>query len=239
MQFFKGPLVLSPTHGPQMLSRLRCLGEPRLLRSLGEPYRLLGAVSVARCRLSTAVNPLLGVPFEASATRTLGEAPAGEVAAETGKRMARAHYKNLPVSPKKLVILANLTPGLCVDEAMLQMEFSRKQMAVMVKNCLAAAAQNARKHHGIESSNLIVDQAMVGKGSYMKGPDWKSRGRVGILKRYRTHLLITLREASDVEVQRTKFHGRWRQAKKILEEPWEERIQKLPRYQPIPGYTPA
>ena len=28
-----------------LLSRLRRLGEPRLLRSLGEPHRLLGAVS--------------------------------------------------------------------------------------------------------------------------------------------------------------------------------------------------
>ena len=200
---------------------------------LGEARWRLGC-SFARQRLSTtAVNPLLGVPFETAqldAPLTTEDAP---------RRMAKAHYRNLPVSPKKLVVVANMTPGLCVREAMLQMEFCRKQIAVMVKNCLAAAAQNARKHHGIEPWNLIVDEAVVGKGSYMKRPDFKSKGRVGIKKRYRSHLLITLREASDIEVQRTKFHGRWRGAQKVLELPWDERIQKLPRYQPIPGYRPA
>ena len=215
------------------------LARPMLLRRVADgcrfgegSRRLGGAVS----RLSTTVvNPMLGVPAESAQL----DAPAAEEDADAPKRMAKAHYRNLPVSPKKLVVVANLTPGLCVNEAMLQMEFCQKQTAVMVRNCLISAAQNARRHHGIEASNLIVDEAVVGKGSYMKRPDWKSKGRVGIKKRYRSHLLITLREASDAEVQRTRFHGRWREAQKVMQLPWDERVQKLPRYKPLPGYRPA
>merc|ERR1712194_722506 len=109
----------------------------------------------------------------------------------------------------------------------------------MVKNAVQNAAQNARKLHGVESCNLIVDQAVVNKASYVKGLDMKSKSRVGIKKKYRSHLLVTVREASEVELQRTKFHGRWRSARKVLELPWEERVRHLPRYRPFPGYSPV
>jgi len=93
--------------------------------------------------LSTMVNPM-GVAL-----------PASEASVDTGKKTAIAYFKNLPVSPKKLRIVANLTPRLYWREAMLQLEFCRKNMAVMVKNCIESAAGNA-ENEGLDKNRLIV-----------------------------------------------------------------------------------
>eukprot|EP00967_Tisochrysis_lutea_P090536 scaffold129604_cov39-Tisochrysis_lutea.AAC.2 len=70
-------------------------------------------------------------------------------------RRAVAHYRNLPVSPKKLRVVANLTPKLYWREAMMQLEFCRKNMAVMVKNCIESAVGNA-EYQGMAKDRLIV-----------------------------------------------------------------------------------
>ena len=207
------------------------------LRGLrAEGPKLLGAGLAPLRRLSTAdVNPLLGVPFESA------REPAPPVAqgGDAKPRMALCHYRNLAVSPKKLVVVANLVPGLSVPEAMLQLEFCRKNIAVMVKNCISTAATNAMVLHGIPPENLIVDQVVTNKATYIKGMMLRSKGRVGIKKKYFSHLRVTVREASDTEVERTRYARRWRQAGKLLALPWEERVKDLPRYKPFPGYSPV
>lgn len=213
-----------------------------LLRDASRLSAPCGLLAPRQQRLfSTDVNPLLGVPFQkVEVDDGSGEPPAPPDPTESdGPRMALCHYRNLPVSPKKLVVVANLVPGLCVPEAMLQLEFCRKNYAVMVKNAIQTAATNAKVLHGLKPENLIVDQVVTNKATYIKGVMLKSKGRVGIKKKYFSHLRVTVREASDAEVERTRYSGRWRQASKLMSLPWEERIKELPRYKPIPGYSPV
>ena len=79
----------------------------------------------------------------------------------------------------------------------------------------------------------------MGKGSYGRGLIYRSKGRAGIKKRYKSHLRVVVRQAAPGDVKRTKEFARWEHAAKILEVPWEERIKLLPRYQPLPGYEPG
>jgi len=94
-------------------------------------------------KLASGVNPL-GVAI-----------PESQGVVDNTPRRAIAHYRNLPVSPKKLRVVANLTPKLFWREAMMQLEFCRKNMAVMVKNCIESAAGNA-EHQGLAKDRLIV-----------------------------------------------------------------------------------
>ena len=230
---------------PARLARLAAAAPLRglLLRDVSRlraPSGLLAAPRLQHRPLSTDVNPLLGVPFEKVEAAEGSEPPAPpEPTVSDGPRMALCHYRNLPVSPKKLVVVANLVPGLCVPEAMLQLEFCRKNIAVMVKNAIQTAATNAKVLHGLKPENLIVDQVVTNKATYIKGVALKSKGRVGIKKKYFSHLRVTVREASDAEVERSRYSGRWRHASKLMNLPWEERIKELPRYKPIPGYSPV
>lgn len=174
------------------------------------------------------VNPL-GVPIAMDSSTV-----------SPSKRTAIAHFRNLPVSPKKLRVVANLAPRLHWREAMAQLEHCRKNMAVMVKNCIDSAVGNA-EHEGLDKSKLIVMQAIVNKGSYHKKPDFKGRMTSGTKFVYFSHLRIELQEVDSIEDlnKMTKFRSavtaneHW-----INKLPWEERLQHLPRYVKPAGYEP-
>ena len=119
-----------------------------LARLLPRPTTAAGALSrgPAAARAVRSLSSALGVP--------LPVAPAAEV--KPG-RTAQAFYRNLPVSPKKLRVVANLTPKLYWREAMMQLEFCRKQMAVMVKNAIESAAGNAEAQ-GLSKERLVVGE---------------------------------------------------------------------------------
>ena len=153
-------------------------------------------------------------------------------------KSAVANFKQLPVAPKKLRIVANMTLGQYVREAMVQLEFGRKNTGIMVKNAIAHAVRLAMEK-GLDATRLVVDTASVGKGQYIKRLDYKSRGRVGTRKQYASNLYLTVKEVSVEEVEATKSHGRWTNASKTLKAPWDERVAALPRYEHIEGYEPG
>ena len=191
---------------------------------VGSP--IVRSLSSAPPRVS---NPLLGVDMATTATDGVAQLKAST---------ATVDIKSMPVSPKKLRLVANLARGLYWREAMLQLEFCRKGISVFVKNGINEAAKKA-EDSGLDSTRLIVAVASVGKGTYRKELDYKSKGRAGIKKHYRAHLHIELKEVSLEEVQRTRFYGRWRASTKIMATPWHERVRELPRYKSIPGYEPG
>mmetsp|Transcript_16324 Transcript_16324/g.53711 ORF Transcript_16324/g.53711 Transcript_16324/m.53711 type:complete len:125 (-) Transcript_16324:604-978(-) len=122
----------------------------------------------------------------------------------------------------------------------MQLEFCRKQMAVMVKNAIESAAGNAEAQ-GLSKERLVVDEVVVNKGKHFKKMDIKARGKTGIRKTYFSHLRVVLREVAEEEVGRTQHFGKWRPGSKLnqlLALPWAERVKHLPRYKPLPGYDP-
>ena len=208
---------------------------------------LLRPLARARCLCApastTVSNPLLDVSVPVPA----GEAPAKKLLSDVAAAVAAdgedvlfSHKeKRLPVGPKKLRVVANLAIGLYWREAMAQLEFCRKTIAVHVKNTIAKAVKDAEEVHGLDPTRLVVDQLAVGKGSYLKELDFKAKGRAGIIGKRQAHIHCVLRQVSADRVQSTRYFGRWRQAARLRAMPWEERVQQLPRYQPIPGYEPG
>lgn len=79
----------------------------------------------------------------------------------------------------------------------------------------------------------------MGKGSHNKGILYRSKGRAGLKRGYKSHLRVVVKEVSSEEIKSTPYYWRWEQAAKILEVPWEERVAKLPRYKRPEGYVPG
>ena len=227
-------MVMSPLLRP--LGRMppsSSSSSPPLQQLLHLP-RLLSSSSVS--------NPLLGVSVPTTPKEVVGASgPLAKRAAAAEEEELRCSWneKRLPVSPKKLRVVANMAIGLYWREAMLQLEFCRKNIAVHVKNTIAKAVRSAEQDHGLDATRLVVDQLAVGKGSYLKELDYKAKGRAGIMKRKESHLYCVLKQVSPAKVAQTRFFGRWRQAARLREIPWEERVASLPRYTPIPGYEPG
>lgn len=107
---------------------------------------------------------------------------------------AKAMVRNLRISPQKLNLVAGLIRGKKVSQALADLEFSRKRIAVDVRKCVMSAIANAENNHGLDPDDLIVAEAYVGKNLVMKRFHARGRGRsAGIMKPF-SQITVVVRE---------------------------------------------
>ena len=97
-------------------------------------------------------------------------------------------------SPYKLNLAARLVRGRGFDDAILQCEASPKKAAEIVRKALLSARANAVHNHGLDPSRLVVEEAFVGKGKYLKRPWYSARGKSSVRTKYRSHVTVGLAE---------------------------------------------
>ncbi|MGI9524755.1 MAG: 50S ribosomal protein L22 [Hyphomicrobiaceae bacterium] len=107
---------------------------------------------------------------------------------------AKAIVRNLRVSPQKLNLVAGLIRGKKVSQALAELEFSHRRIAVDVRKCVLSAIANAENNHGLDPDDLFVSEAYVGKNLVMKRFKARGRGRSsGILKPF-SQITVVVRE---------------------------------------------
>jgi ribosomal protein L22 len=132
------------------------------------------------------------------------------------ERVLLSKSHDFRTSVKKLVPLARQIAGKTVEDAIIQMRFSKKKAAKDVKEYLEHAKNEAIVRRGMglgkvkgedfttikiqtkdrksvrveDPTRLYVDQAWVGKGLYGKSLDSRARGRVFILKNPTTSMFL-------------------------------------------------
>jgi len=114
----------------------------------------------------------------------------GDAEASAKLRMAR-------VSPQKLNLVAASIRGKKVSEALADLSFSRKRIAVQVKKLLESAVANAENNHGLDVDSLIVAQAHVGKALVLKRWAARARGRSSRIQKPFSNMTIVVREAEE------------------------------------------
>lgn len=126
--------------------------------------------------------------------------------------VSRSH--NFKTSVKKLMFLARQIAGKSVEEAIVQMRFSKKKAALDVRKHLEHARNEAIVRRGMglgvvdgkkippvsiqtkdgqrvkveDPTTLYVDQAWVGKGDFGRTPDHRARGQIYIMKNPTTRM---------------------------------------------------
>ncbi|MCX7365528.1 MAG: 50S ribosomal protein L22 [Alphaproteobacteria bacterium] len=112
---------------------------------------------------------------------------------------AKAVLRTVRVSPRKLGLVAATIRGKKVAQAVNELTFSKKRIAIDVKKALNSAIANAENNHNLDVDRLIVAEASVGKGLVMKRFQTRGRGRsAGIIKPF-SHLTIVVRERPEAE----------------------------------------
>lgn len=108
-------------------------------------------------------------------------------------------------SPQKLAMLGRQITGLPLDAAMLQMQFSHKRAAKTVYSTLCDAWSKVQMRISQSPASnktsvppMIIKQALVGRGKYIKRLDIKGRGRHGVIWSPHAFMRILL-ERSNVE----------------------------------------
>ena len=107
---------------------------------------------------------------------------------------AKAIVRNLRISPQKLNLVAGMIRGKKVSQALADLEFSRKRIAIDVRKCVMSAIANAENNHGLDPDDLVVAEAYVGKNLVMKRFHARGRGRsAGIMKPF-SQITVVVRE---------------------------------------------
>lgn len=110
---------------------------------------------------------------------------------------AKAVARNLRVSPQKLNLVAGLIRGKKVDQAIADLEFSRKRIANDVRKCVMSAVANAENNHGLDVNELIVAEAWVGKNLIMRRFMARGRGRAASVTKPFSQITVIVRQTDE------------------------------------------
>lgn len=110
---------------------------------------------------------------------------------------AIAKSRMLRVSPQKLNLVATTIRGKRADKAIEELTFSKKRIALDVKKCLMSAVANAENNHDLDSDELIVAEAYVGKNLSLKRGRPRARGRFGRIVKPFSELTIKVRQIEE------------------------------------------
>ena len=110
--------------------------------------------------------------------------------------IVKAIGKNLKSSPQKANIVLGLIRGIKVEQAINNLEFSKRRISNEILKILKSAISNAENNHQLDIDKLFVKEASVGKSMVLKRFRPRARGRAGkILKTFsRVRILVQEKE---------------------------------------------
>ncbi len=107
---------------------------------------------------------------------------------------AQAVARMLRVSPQKLNLVAQLIRHKPAAQALAELTFSKRRIAIDVRKALQSAIANAENNHGLDVDGLVVAEAYVGKNLTMKRGRPRARGRFGKIMKPFSELTIKVRQ---------------------------------------------
>uniref|UniRef100_A0A1D1Z3I2 Large ribosomal subunit protein uL22c n=1 Tax=Anthurium amnicola TaxID=1678845 RepID=A0A1D1Z3I2_9ARAE len=140
--------------------------------------------------ISSPLTPILGPGLSSGKTeKSLASKPSRVQAVKKGIRQ----------SPKKVNLVAKLVRGMRVEDALLQLQVTVKRAAKTVYQVIHSARANAAHNHGLDPDRLIVAEAFVGKGLFLKRVSYHAKGRSGIMVRPHCRVTVVVREITPEE----------------------------------------
>jgi large subunit ribosomal protein L22 len=115
----------------------------------------------------------------------------------TAANEARAVTRSIRTSPQKLNLVAEFIRGMNASDAVTQLTFLNKKVALDVRKTLESAIANAENNHNLDVDRLYVVEATVGKGIVMKRWRARARGRAARILKPFSNLYITVREREE------------------------------------------
>ena len=105
----------------------------------------------------------------------------------------QASHRFARIAPRKARLVADLIRGMRIDEAMNELQFSKKRAAWYLKAVLKSAIANAEERDA-DVSTLFISESRVDEGPTIKRFQPKDRGRAHPIHKRTSHLHIVLNE---------------------------------------------
>ena len=110
------------------------------------------------------------------------------------EKCAMALDRSVRSGAQKLNLVAASIRGMDVSKALLQLQFSKKRIAIDVKKVLQSAIANAENNHDLDIDKLVVSEAYVGKALVMKRFRPRARGRGAKILKPISNLTVIVKE---------------------------------------------
>jgi len=105
----------------------------------------------------------------------------------------KASHRFARIAPRKARLVADLIRGRSVDDAMVQLEMSKKRAAWFMKAVLKSAIANAEEQEAMVQ-NLVVSESRVDEGPTIKRFQPKDRGRAHPINKRTSHIHIAVND---------------------------------------------
>ena len=116
---------------------------------------------------------------------------------EIKKQTAIAKLNDVPTSPRKMRLVADIIRGVEVNRALDILKYSKKEASVRLEKVLKSAianweAKNQDDRKELESGNIIVKSIMIGQGRSLKRIRTVPQGRAARIRKRSNHVTIVL-----------------------------------------------
>ncbi|MBI1287516.1 MAG: 50S ribosomal protein L22 [Flavobacteriales bacterium] len=112
---------------------------------------------------------------------------------EARKTQYFATLKNVPTSPRKMRLVADLVRGMDVDKALYTLKLHPKEASIRLEKLLLSALSNfEQKSNGGDSANLIVKEISVDGGRSLKRLQTAPQGRAHRIRKRSNHVTLVL-----------------------------------------------
>ena len=116
---------------------------------------------------------------------------------EIKKHTAIAKLNDVPTSPRKMRLVADIIRGVEVNRALDILKYSKKEASVRLATLLRSAianweAKNEADRKELENGNVVVASIMVGQGRSLKRIRTAPQGRAARIRKRSNHVTIIL-----------------------------------------------
>ena len=114
---------------------------------------------------------------------------------EIKKHTAIAKLNDVPTSPRKMRLVADMVRGVEVNRALDMLHFSKKEASVRLEKLLRSAianweAKNEESRKELENGNVFVQTIMVDGGRQLKRIRTAPQGRAARIRKRSNHVTI-------------------------------------------------
>ena len=120
---------------------------------------------------------------------------------EIKKQTAIAKLNDVPTSPRKMRLVADLVRGVEVNRALDILKYTKKEASIRLEKLLRSAianweAKNEADRKELENGNICVQSIMVGQGRSLKRIRTAPQGRAARIRKRSNHITIVLGKKS-------------------------------------------
>lgn len=107
---------------------------------------------------------------------------------------AKASIQGVKGSVQKAGLVLGMIRGKTAEQALAELQFSTKRLAVDARKVLLSAISNAENNHQLNPDQLVVKTAFADKAMILKRWRARARGRVGRIEKPRCNMTIIVAE---------------------------------------------